>query len=160
MSHCIGCPLCSGSLFLDLLVVLGLVGVASAQQLKPGGTLRVAGEANISGLDSYISPGIQSWHMVGNLFNSLITTDAQLNYIPELAELWDILKSGKAYLFHLCNGVKLHDGTDFDAEVVRWNYQRIMDPEEKIFLAPFSALSTPWKLSIPTRSSSPSNIPA
>jgi peptide/nickel transport system substrate-binding protein len=113
---------------------------AWAQQPKLGGTLRVAWEADITGLDPYVSPGVQSWHMVGNLFNSLLTIDAQLNYVPDLAESWEILDNGKVYVFHLRKGVKFHDGSDFDAEVVRWNYQRIMDPEEKIFQAPYFSI--------------------
>jgi ABC-type transport system substrate-binding protein len=128
------------SLGIGLLVMVGLVGIAAPQQPKSGGTLRVAWEADITGLDPYISPGVQSWHMVGNLFNSLVTINAQLNYIPELAESWDILENGKVYVFHLRKGVKFHDGTDFDAEVVRWNYRRIMDPEEKVFVAPFFSI--------------------
>ena len=83
-----------------------------------------------------ISAGIQAYRAVGNLFNSLITIDTELNYVPDLAESWEILEDGKVYLFHLRQGVKFHDGTDFDAEVVRWNFQRIMDPEEKAFDAP------------------------
>ena len=48
--------------------------------------------------------------------------------------------NSKVYVFHLRKGVKFHDGTDFDAEAVRWNYQRIMDPAEKAFVAPFFAI--------------------
>jgi ABC-type transport system substrate-binding protein len=122
------------------LVLLSCVGFVAAQQPTSGGTLRVAWEADITGLDPYVSPGVQSWHVVGNLFDSLITIDAQLNYVPDLAESWEILENGKIYVFHLRKGVKFHDGTDFDAEVVRWNYQRIMDPEEKIFVAPYFSI--------------------
>src|SRR5262245_54214724 len=121
---------------IGLLVVLAFVGYAVAQQPKPGGTLRVAWEADVTGLDPHLSNGIQAWHVVGNLFNSLLSIDAQLNYVPDLAESWDVLEDGKVYVFHLRQGVKFHDGTDFDAEAVCWNYQRIMDPEEK-------ALDTP-----------------
>src|SRR5262245_27372369 len=110
---------------ISLLIVLGLISVVAAQQPKPGGTLRVAWEADITGLDPYISPGVQSWFVVGNLFNSLVTIDAELNIIPELAESWEVLENSKVYIFHLRKGVKFHDGTDFDAEVVRWNYERI-----------------------------------
>jgi ABC-type transport system substrate-binding protein len=119
------------------LVVLAFVGLAIAQEPKSGGTLRVAWEADVTGLDPHISPGIQAWHVEGNLFNSLLTIDAQLNYLPDLAESWDVLEDGKVYVFHLRKGVKFHDGTDFDAEAVRCNYQRIMDPEEKAVDAPF-----------------------
>ncbi len=94
------------------------------------------GSIRISPLDPHLSNGIQAWHVVGNLFSSLLTIDAQLNYIPDLAESWDVLEDGKVYVFHLRKGVKFHDGTDFDAEVVRWNYQRIIDPEEKALDAP------------------------
>lgn len=111
-----------------------------AQQPKPGGTLRVAYESDVSGLDPHLSPGIQAWHVVGNLFNSLVTIDTELNYVPDLAESWDVLEDGKVYVFHLRKGVKFHDGTDFDAEAVRWNYQRIMDPEEKAFDAPYYSI--------------------
>jgi ABC-type transport system substrate-binding protein len=70
---------------------VGLVGIAAPQQLKPGATLLVAWEADITGLDPYISPSVQSWYMVGHLFKSLVTIDAQLHYMPELAESWDIV---------------------------------------------------------------------
>jgi ABC-type transport system substrate-binding protein len=119
------------SVLIGLLVMLSLVGYAAAQQPKSGGTLRVAWEADVTGLDPHLSPGIQAYFVVGNLFNSLLTIDADLNYVPELAESWDVLEDGKVYVFHLRQGVKFHDGTDFDAEVVRWNFQRIVDPEEK-----------------------------
>ena len=41
-----------------------LVGFAAAQQPKPWGTLRVAWEADITDMDPYVSPGVQSWHEV------------------------------------------------------------------------------------------------
>src|SRR4029450_2575325 len=110
------------------------------QQPKSGGTLQVAWESDVAGLDPHLSAGIQAYRAVGNLFNSLITIDTELNYVPDLAESWEILENGKVYLFHLRQGVKFHDGTDFDAEVVRWNYQRIMDPEEKAFDAPYYSM--------------------
>jgi peptide/nickel transport system substrate-binding protein len=127
----------SWSALIGLLLIVGFVGPGVAQQPKPGGTLRVAYESDVTGLDPHLSPGIQAWHVVGNLFNSLITIDAELNYVPDLARSWDVLENGKVYVFHLRQGVKFHDGTDFDAEVVRWNYQRIMDPEERAFDAPY-----------------------
>jgi ABC-type transport system substrate-binding protein len=119
------------SVLISLLVILSLVGFAAAQQPKLGGTLRVAWEADVTGLDPHLSPGIQAYFVVGNLFNSLLSIDADLNYVPELAESWEVLEDGRVYVFHLRQGVKFHDGTNFDAEAVRWNFQRIVDPEEK-----------------------------
>jgi glutathione transport system substrate-binding protein len=48
-----------------------------------------------------------------------------------------VQENGKVYVFRLRQGVKFHDGTDFDAAAVVWNFERIMDPEEKAFAKPF-----------------------
>jgi peptide/nickel transport system substrate-binding protein len=124
-------------LFAVIGLLLTLPVALSAQQPKSGGTLKIAWEADITGLDPHMSAGLQAQWMTGNIFNSLVTIDESLNYIPELAESWDVKDDGKTYIFHLRKDVKFHDGTDFDAEAVRWNYQRIMDPAEKAFVAPF-----------------------
>jgi hypothetical protein len=54
---------------INLLVVPGIVGVTAAQQPKPGGTLRVACETVVTGLDHRLSLGIQAYDVKGNLFN-------------------------------------------------------------------------------------------
>jgi ABC-type transport system substrate-binding protein len=125
------------SMLISLLVVVGVVGLAAAQQPKHGGTLRVAWESEMTGFDPHWSPGLQVQYMVGNLFNSLITIDEHLNYIPELAESWEVQDNGKVYVFRLHKDVKFHDGTDFDAAAVAWNFERIMDKEEQAFARPF-----------------------
>ncbi|MGH8060319.1 MAG: ABC transporter substrate-binding protein [Candidatus Entotheonellia bacterium] len=134
---------CSGRvlrLFAAMGVILAIPVALWAQQPKHGGALRVAWEADITGLDPHISSGIQAQWLVGNIFNSLVTIDEKMNYIPELAESWDVKDEGKTYVFHLRKGVKFHDGTDFDAEAVKFNFLRItarLDPEERPFAAPF-----------------------
>ena len=54
--------------------------------------------------------------------------DTHLNYVPKLAESWEILQNGKVDVFHLRKGGKFHGESDFDAELVRWNYQRNVSP--------------------------------
>ena len=71
---------CSTGLMIAIVTCLVLsLPVVWAQPPKPGGTLRVAYESDVAGLDPHLSPGIQAWHVVGNLFNSLLTIDAELN---------------------------------------------------------------------------------
>jgi peptide/nickel transport system substrate-binding protein len=41
---------------------------------------------------------------------------------PRLATSWDIDVPAKTMTFHLRKGVKFHDGSDFTAEVVKWNF--------------------------------------
>ena len=99
----------------------------------------MAYEADVTGFDPHTSPGVQSQYLVGNLFNSLVTIDTDLNFVPELAESWEMQEGGKTWVFHLRQGVKFHDGTDFDAAAVAWNFQRITDPAEGAFAEGFFA---------------------
>jgi ABC-type transport system substrate-binding protein len=111
-----------------ILVVLAVVGYGAgngwAEQPKSGGTLRIALEADITGLDPVI-PGLQNYYVIQNIYNTLVTVDANFEIVPELAESWDIQDGGKIYVFHLRQGVKFHDGTDFDAAAVKWNIERV-----------------------------------
>jgi ABC-type transport system substrate-binding protein len=125
------------STLIALLIVVGLFSVDAAQQPRSGGTLRIAWEQDVTGFDPHWSIGLQVIYLIGNLFNSLVTIDEQLNYVPELAESWKVQDDGKVYVFLLRKGVKFHDGTDFDAAAVAWNFERIMDPEEKAPARPF-----------------------
>ena len=45
---------------------------------------------------------------------------------PVLATSWDVDPAAKTIVFHLRKGVKFHDGSDFNASVVKWNYDLIM----------------------------------
>jgi len=60
------------------------------------------------------------------LYERLVNVDADASFKPGLAELWEVSEDGLTYTFHLRKGVKFHDGTDFNAEAVRFTWQRIM----------------------------------
>ena len=44
-----------------------------------------------------------------------------------LAESWEWSSDYLSITFHLRKNVKFHDGTDFDAEAVKWNYQNRLE---------------------------------
>jgi len=46
---------------------------------------------------------------------------------PHLAESWDISQDGKVYTFHLRKDVKFSDGTSFNAEIVKKNFDTILN---------------------------------
>jgi len=48
-------------------------------------------------------------------------------YLPELATSWELAPDLSSYTFKLRKGVKFHDGTDFNAEAVKWNFDRVLD---------------------------------
>ena len=127
----------SRSIFISLIMVLVFTGMALSQQPKSGGSLKIAFESDVPGMDPHISLGVQVQVLIPSLFNTLVTIDENLAVIPDLAEAWQVQDGGKTYLFHLHKGVKFHDGTDCDAAAVKWNFERLLNPEEKVLTAPF-----------------------
>ena len=59
-----------------------------------------------------------------SVFDKLVDLDAKGNIVPMLAEKWEISPDGLTYTFHLKKGVKFHDGTDFNAEAVKFTLER------------------------------------
>ncbi len=49
------------------------------------------------------------------------------NIIPMLAKSWDVDDQALTITWHLQPGVKFHDGTAWNAEALRWNYQLAID---------------------------------
>ena len=53
-------------------------------------------------------------------------TDKPGVFEPLLAESWELAPDKTSYTFHLRKGVKFHDGSPFNAEVVKWNHERVL----------------------------------
>src|SRR5262245_36800628 len=130
------------------LALLSLIGVllcwsapASAQAPKPGGTLRLAmpGDMTFFNANQGPAPGYFTFWVWNNIFNSLLTMTPppEWKVVPELATSWDVQDEGKTWTFHLAQGVKFHDGTDFDAQAAKWNFDRILDPEVPSWVRPY-----------------------
>jgi ABC-type transport system substrate-binding protein len=58
------------------------------------------------------------------------TTDV----IPALAESWEMSEDGLEWTFYLRQGVKFHDGTDFNADAVLINWNRWWDPADPLHI--------------------------
>ncbi|MBI3329640.1 MAG: ABC transporter substrate-binding protein, partial [Nitrospinae bacterium] len=110
---------------------LGLVADALGATPKRGGTLTVVHGVDISYFDVQSAPGYEVIWINMNIHNSLLTLDKDLNPVPDLAKKWEASADGLAYTFFLHEGVKFHDGTDFDAEAVQWNFEHLMNPKTK-----------------------------
>jgi ABC-type transport system substrate-binding protein len=116
-------------------------GVGWAEQPRSGGTLRIAWPGDPAYFDANQGPaqGAPSAWLGHNIYNSLLklTPPPELKIVPDLAKSWEVLDGGKTYVFHLEEGVKFHDGTDFDAQVAKWNIDRIRDPEVRAWVRPY-----------------------
>jgi len=58
-----------------------------------------------------------------NVYEGLTRIDIDGNVQPALAESWTISDDGKTYTFKLVEGVKFHDGSDFDSSDVKYTFE-------------------------------------
>jgi peptide/nickel transport system substrate-binding protein len=116
-------------------------GMSWGQQPQYGGTLRIAmpGDMTFFNANQGPAPGYFTFWVWNNIFNSLltITPPPEWKVVPELAKSWEVLDGGRTWVFHLQEGVKFHDGTDFDAHAAKWNFDRILDPEVHSWVRPY-----------------------
>lgn len=91
------------------------------------------------GADSVsLDPGIvtdgESFKVTQNVFETLLNFGEQDTTInPGLAKEWEVSEDGLTYTFQLQEGVKFHDGTDFNAEAVIKNINRWKGGKEEDF---------------------------
>ncbi len=109
-------------------------------------TITIALESDPPRLDPHLSSAAVDRQVFQSLFDSLVDLDQNLNIVPKLAEKWTISPDGLVYTFNLRKGVKFHDGTDFDAQAVKVNFDRMMD--EKTASARRSEISSVDKVEV------------
>ncbi|WP_173401255.1 ABC transporter substrate-binding protein [Halalkalibacter akibai] len=72
----------------------------------------------------------ESSRVTKQIYETLIEFDQDSFEIgPGLATDWSFSDDGLTFTFQLREGVKFHDGTDFNAEAVKLNFERWADPE-------------------------------
>lgn len=92
----------------------------------PGGILKsviIAGPAMMS-YKGQMGPQDATYVMpaVEQLVEPLVTEDGARGWEPWLCESYEIDPQGKTFTFNLREGIKFHDGSVMDAEVVKWNF--------------------------------------
>jgi ABC-type transport system substrate-binding protein len=98
---------------------------AEAEGPQQGGVLVFARSGDSVGLDPARETDGESFYGSTQIFDNLVefvpgTTEIQ----PALAERWDISDDGLEFTFYLREGVEFHDGTPFNAEAVKFSFDR------------------------------------
>lgn len=93
-----------------------------------GGDLIIATQSDAISLDPAGVNDVPSYNVQSNIFEKLVTFDADMEQQPGLAESWEAVDD-ITWEFKLQEGVTFHDGTDFNAEVVKANVEHIQDPD-------------------------------
>ena len=99
----------------------------TGMQPQYGGTLRAIAGAipKVIGWPPEKAPS-DTYYMLPVL-ERLAEWDTDGSLKPMLCSSWDLDTNAKTITWHLQQGVNFHDGTPFDAEALRWNFQLQID---------------------------------
>jgi peptide/nickel transport system substrate-binding protein len=118
----------------DWKLVLGLVaalawgsGPAAAQKKD---TLSVDLPGDAATLDPHVQWDTDSYTVYRNIFDNLLTRDAEGKIVPQIATSWKYV-SDTVIDFEIRQGVKFHDGSALTADDVVFSVKRITNPAFK-----------------------------
>ncbi|MFK9094038.1 ABC transporter substrate-binding protein [Bacillus salipaludis] len=85
-------------------------------------------------LDPITTTEGEAFKVTENIYETLLEYGEKDTTIqPGLAEKWEASDDGLTYTFKLRQGVKFHDGTDFNADAVVFNFDRWMNGNDEKF---------------------------
>lgn len=96
----------------------------------PDDVLVVGQIAEPQSLDPAAVTAVNDFRILMNVYDGLVRYhDGGLDVEPALATSWEVSDDGTEYTFHLRDGVRFHDGSEFDAEAVKFNLDRMLDED-------------------------------
>jgi len=125
---------------------------AMAQETpKHGGTLRHVVESESNTYDCHATGTSFSLQVLAPHYNTLLRfhPDNYPEIIGDLAESWQVSDDGKTYTFKMRQGVKFHDGSDFDSADMLATWERLKSPPQGVTsvrqgqFAPIASMSAP-----------------
>ncbi len=96
-----------------------------------GGSLVVGLDQEPPTMDPHASPSAITFFITNSVFEALTFKDQKGLLHPWLAESWQASPDSKTFTFKLRKDVRFSDGTPFNAEAVKANFDRIVDPKFK-----------------------------
>jgi peptide/nickel transport system substrate-binding protein len=119
-------PIACGRLAALIALVVSLVGgCGRSRNGDDANTVNFLIESMPINLDPRIATDAQSQHLDGLIFDSLVSHDAKMNIVADLAESWET-PDPRTYVFHLRRGVKFHDGRAFTSADVKFTFDSIL----------------------------------
>src|SRR5262245_61635572 len=78
-------------------------------------------------LDPHVKYDSNAYFFSLNMYDNLLRYQGNPpEIVPWLAERYDITEGGRKWTFHLRRGVQFHDGSELNAEAVRFSFERLL----------------------------------
>lgn len=91
--------------------------------------LKVQVGPNPETLDPALNSAVDGGNVILHAFEGLLTTDEEGHYQAGQAETWEVSDDGLTWTFHLRDGLKWSDGSDFTANDFVYSWKRVCDPD-------------------------------
>lgn len=104
-------------------------GEAMSEDDKYGGVLTFAISTEPDGVDAHLAAYANAFLINRNICDTLVAKAADGSFVPHLATAWETSEDGLTYTFTLRDDVTFTDGTPFNAEAVKFNFERVASTE-------------------------------
>lgn len=110
---------------------VGLPAAAQAPKRHPkrGGTIRFGTRDDSVALDTHRNFIYFVSQPMAATTGGLLDFNAEMEPVAAIATEWEPSKDLKTWTFKLRKGAEFHNGETIDAEAIKWNYERILDPK-------------------------------
>ncbi|MBM4465384.1 MAG: ABC transporter substrate-binding protein [Chloroflexi bacterium] len=119
------------SLAVIISVLVWILAGCSSMPAPQGGKLIYGLTLAPSGIDPHVNASSELGIPLTSVYDTLVWQDLDGEFVPGLAESWEVSDDGLTYTFHLRRNVRFHDGTPFNAQAVKFNLDRVVDPQTK-----------------------------
>lgn len=111
-------------------LAVAAMGASAPRAQAPPNVLVMAQSAEPKSLDPHLVTALNDFRICTNIYDGLVRfRSGTLQIEPALAHSWDIAPDGMTYTFHLRRNVRFQDGAPFDAEAVKFNFERMLDED-------------------------------
>ncbi len=128
------------TLFTAGLLASGVGCIADPGQAATVLNVGIAADAGM--LDPAQSGNFIDRNIFAALCDKLVDTDADMNYVPQLATSWEWSGDRRTLTLHLRDGVQFQDGTHFNADAVKANLERYKTMPRSLRKAELASLDT------------------
>lgn len=116
--------------FIIILALFSGLVIGCSASTSSGGRIVYGLTLAPSGIDPHINVSSELGIPLTSVYDTLVYQNPETGeFVPGLAKSWDVSEDELTYTFHLRDDVTFHDGTDFNAEAVRLNLERITSPD-------------------------------
>lgn len=102
---------------------------ASTPTTESCGVLVAAVPEDFDAIDPHTGSGETPATWLSLMYETLVGVDKNAELVPGLAESWTISDDGLTYTFTIRSGVTFHNGRELTSEDVKFNLERIINPD-------------------------------